>query len=85
MKCSLFVLAALVSLAGFGCRSSKTSREYLERNFPAESVETEFKRRWIEQRIAELTRQGIAATAAQTRAEEEFLARFNYVPERAKK
>lgn len=73
---ALLLLAALFTLAGTACRSAKTPKENPN---VATEVETGFKQRWIEQRIAALTAKGTDATTARTQAEQEFRQNFSYL------
>lgn len=74
----LFVIAAL-AVAGSGCSFLKKSKKPKQSTELASEVEGDFRQRWVEKRVAELTATGIDAVAARTQAEAEFPEKFPYI------
>lgn len=73
----LSFLAATIALST-GCLFSKKSRKPKESSAIATEVEIEFKQRWMAKRVADLTAQGLSATAAQQQATQEFDEKFSF-------
>lgn len=71
----IFGLGGAVLLLA-GC--SALGRKPKEDKHISVQVEESFKQRWIEQRGAELVRQGLAPDAARSRAIEEFRQRYEF-------
>ena len=71
------ILAGLALALGSGCVFSRKSTKPQDATITAEVEET-FRRRWLEQRTRELVSQGIAAEAARSQAEAEFLERYDF-------
>lgn len=68
-------LAATVAFSFGACRSSKKPKET---NAIASEMEANFKQRWIDKRVAELTQSGKAPEVAKAQAEKEFAERFDF-------
>ena len=81
----LACLAALVLLSASGCHLFHKSKKPKESTAIASEVETNFRNRWIDRRVAELTAAGTDATAAHQQAAREFQQRYPYVQEVKKK
>lgn len=80
MKRFSLVLALLLTLAAAsGCLFHRKSAKPKENPHIATEVEQDFKQRWMEKRVAELTTQGVAADAAQQQAAKEFAERYEYL------
>lgn len=78
------ILATVVLLGGAGCFHFGKSKKKKEDAAIAAGVETDFRRRWTDHRVAELTAQGTDATAARTQAEQEFREKYAYLKEEKK-
>jgi len=81
----LACLAAFVLLSSPGCHWFRKSNKPKENPAIASEVETDFRNRWIDRRIAEITAGGTDAVTARTQAEREFQQRYPYVREVKKK
>lgn len=81
----LACLAALVLASTPGCHWLRKSKKPKENPAIASDVEADFRQRWMEHRIAELTASGTDSTAARQQAEREFQERYPYVREPKKK
>ncbi|HVU25640.1 MAG TPA: hypothetical protein VHE13_16035 [Opitutus sp.] len=77
--------AAFVLLSAPGCHWFHKSKKPKESPAIASEVETNFRDRWLDRRVAELTAAGTEATAARQQAEREFKERYPYVREVKKK
>ena len=77
-------LACLLALLSAGCVFSKKERPPKENPAISADVEAQFRQRWLDRRVSELTAQGKTASAARTQAESEFRAHFDF-PDRAMK
>ncbi len=75
----------LVALAGgTGCQLFKKGEKKRDSWAIAADLEQEFKQRFMEKRVAELTARGTAPQAAQAQAEQEFRTRYPAVRAGAK-
>lgn len=74
LLCCCLACAATFSA---GCLFSKKNKPK-ENSAIATEVEASFKRRWIDQRVAQLVAQGLAAGAAQAQAAREFDERYDF-------
>jgi hypothetical protein len=75
----LLCLAALVLTSASGCHFfRKKHPKVKETSIIGTDTEMEFKRRWTERRVSELTARGTTAERARQQAEEEFQTRFSY-------
>ena len=83
-RSALPLFACLLALLSAGCVFSKKERPPKENPAISAEVEAQFRQRWIDKRVGELTAQGQAAAAARSQAESEFRAHFDF-PDRAKK
>jgi hypothetical protein len=77
----LACLAGLVLLASPGCHWFRKSKKPKENPAIASEVETDFRNRWMDRRVAELTAAGTDAAAARAQAAREFHERYPYVKE----
>jgi hypothetical protein len=82
LKQSLFLgLTLLVLSFSTGCHMFGKSKVRKEDPAIASGVEADFKHRWMDHRIAELTATGLDATAARQQAETEFRDKYAYLKE----
>lgn len=72
-----FLLACVLVLSA-GCMFSKKNRKPKESSAIASEVEETFKRRWTDQRVADLVAAGVAANAAAAQAAREFDERYDF-------
>ena len=80
LKPTLIICLSAVALTSLtGCNFFRKNKKPKENPALALQVEQEFRERWVEQRAAELTRQGGNATAAQEQAAREFRERYPYL------
>lgn len=70
-------LACVVTLTS-GCTLFRKSSKPKESSAISSEIEENFRRRWVDNRIAELVAQGMAAEAARPQAEREFRERFGF-------
>jgi hypothetical protein len=77
----LACIAAFVLLSSPGCHWFRKSKKPKESPAIASDVEANFRQRWVDHRVAELTAAGTDATAAQQQAEREFREHYPYVRE----
>lgn len=68
-------LAAALAFSLGACRSSKKPKET---NAIASEMEANFKQRWLEKRVGELTQSGKTADVARAQAEKEFAERYDF-------
>ncbi len=61
-----------------GCLFSKRSSKPKANTSIAEEVQETFRKRWVDQRVAELVFQGAVADSARTQAETEFRVAYNF-------
>jgi hypothetical protein len=74
---SLAVLLAAAVLSS-GCVFGKRGSRPKESSAIASEVEETYRRRWVDQRVRELTAQGATAEAARNQAENEFRERYDF-------
>jgi len=84
IKALLFSLSIATLCCSSGCLFSKKSGRPKESSTISADVEENFRRRWVEKRASELAAQGVAADAAQVRAESEFRERYSFTREARK-
>lgn len=75
----LLFLVVSFAVAGSGCSFLKKSKKPKQSTELASEVEGDFRQRWVEKRVAELTAAGTDATAANTQAESEFREKYPYI------
>ena len=74
-----FVTLCLLSLAvSTGCVFSKKDAKKKESSSMAAEMEADFKNRWVEKRVAELTSKGSTVDAARAQAIEEFRVKYEF-------
>ena len=78
-------LAAGVVVADSGCLFHRKNKKPKETNAIATETEAEFRARFLDKRVAELTAQGKDAATARQQAEVEFRAKYPYIREPGKK
>jgi 1,2-phenylacetyl-CoA epoxidase catalytic subunit len=73
-------LSAFVVASAAGCHLfSKKSKEPKENPDIASGVEADFRQRWVDRRVAELTATGVEASTARKQAETEFREHYVYL------
>lgn len=77
-KGHLLLLSLLTLALSSGCAFWKKSPRTKESSTIAADVEESFRRRWVDQRVGQLTAQGVAAATAKTQAETEFRERYGF-------
>lgn len=75
----LLFLVVSFAVAGSGCSFFKKSKKPKQSTELASETEGDFRQRWMDKRVAELTAAGTDATAAHTQAESEFREKFPYI------
>jgi len=80
----VLALAALVLCSAGGCNLFRKSKKPKDNPAIAADVEAQFRQRWIDKRVAELTGQGKDATAARRQAEDEFREHYSYLKDEKK-
>jgi hypothetical protein len=75
----LLFLVVMVAVAGSGCSFFKKSKKPKQSTELASETEGDFRQRWIDKRVADLTAAGTEASAAHTQAEAEFREKFPYI------
>ena len=71
-------IIAVTLVLSTGCAFFRKGNRPKESSAISSEVEATFRLRWVDKRIAELTAQGTAATAARTQAEQEFAERYGF-------
>jgi hypothetical protein len=80
LKPTIIVCLSAVALTFLtGCNLFRKNKKPKENPAIAQDVEQAFRRRWVEQRVTELTAQGTDAAAARQQAEADFQTRFPYI------
>jgi hypothetical protein len=80
LKPTLIVCLSAVALTSLtGCNFFRKKKKPKENPALALDVEQEFRERWMERRVGELTAQGADAGTAQQQAAREFRERFPYI------
>lgn len=74
----LLTLLVASTLLWSGCILGQRKNRTKEGSAISAEVEESFQRRWVDQRVGQLTAQGVAATEARTKAEAEFRERFPF-------
>jgi hypothetical protein len=75
----LVCLSAAMVASVTGCHFFKKSKKPKENPAIAADTEANFRERWLERRVPELTAQGTDAATAQQQAEREFQEKFPYI------
>ncbi len=75
----LLSLSLLVVSSSTGCFFWKKKKKPKESSAVATEVESTFKQRWLDRRLAELSAEGVAPEAARQQAEAEFAEKFAYL------
>jgi hypothetical protein len=81
---SFLVLSAGVLLGSTGCHLFGKSKKPKANAAIAASVDADFRQRWVERRVIELTGQGKDAVTARSTAEAEFREKYAYLKEEKK-
>lgn len=84
-KLTVHALLAASLLLTTGCVFSKKKDSAKEGSAISGDVESIFRQRWIDKRVAEITAQGTAPAAARQQAEQEFRERYQFGTAAAKK
>lgn len=79
LKLSLLVCLTGILCFGSGCTLFRKSKKPKENPNIASQVESDFRQRWVDHRVAELTAKGIDATTAARQADTEFREKYPYV------
>jgi hypothetical protein len=86
LKQSLFLVLTVAVLSfATGCQMFGKSKVKKDDPAIASGVEADFRHRWMEHRIVELTATGLDATAARQQAETEFRDKYAYLKDPKKK
>jgi hypothetical protein len=75
----LLCLSAAVLASVSGCNLFRKSKKPKENPAIASDTEANFRERWMERRVPELTAQGADAATARQQAEKEFAEKFPYI------
>lgn len=75
----LVCLSAAMVASVTGCHFFKKSKKPKENPAIAADTEANFRERWLERRVPELTAQGTDAATARQQAEREFQEKFPYI------
>jgi hypothetical protein len=75
----LLFLAMCVLGSASGCTFWKKSKKPKQNPALASEVEGDFRQRWMEHRMGEITAAGTDATTARTQAEAEFREKYPYI------
>lgn len=75
----LLCLAALVFSGASGCNLFRKSKKPKENPAIASQLEADFRQRWLDRRIAELTAGGAEPALARQQAETEFRERYPFL------
>ncbi len=68
-----------------GCLFPKNFSKEKKDKHVAASLEKEFRQRWVEKRVADLTATGVNTTVAEAQANTEYDAKYSYAEPTAKK
>ncbi|HWL16623.1 MAG TPA: hypothetical protein VNR00_13530 [Opitutus sp.] len=80
----LLALGVLVLMPATGCNLFRKSKKPKENPNIAADVETNFRERWMDRRVAELTAQGVETAAAHEQATIEFREKFPHLVKKVK-
>lgn len=80
----LLILLSSSVLLSTGCLFKRKNAKPKETSAIATEVETEFRTRWIKQRMSELTARGVAGPDAELQAAKEFQEKFAFANPRKK-
>ena len=77
------VAVSVLALCG-GCLFPKNFSKEKKDSHVSADMEKEFRQRWMEKRVGDLTAQGLSPAAAQAQAAAEFNAKYSYTSAAAK-
>lgn len=85
LKPTLFLfLAVCIAASGSGCLFGKKSKKPKQNPAVASEVEGDFRQRWVDHRITEITATGTDAATARSQAEAEFREKYPYIRDHKK-